>query len=195
MERLTIRSNDTSHENGVCCTHFKSKECLEVGGNCAYGCKWEEAVWEKLAAYEDSLMSPEQCADAMRLSGLLSQYHGITVERVVELIKADKDGHVIVRQCKTTDTLYVVGKTQIVKCGISDMYLKDDGTIDYIVNFECSFNCDGCPFNSWERETLGDEYHCGGEYGLSTVNSKEFGIKVFLHREEAENARRANEQS
>lgn len=95
MERLTIRSGDTSHENGVCCTHFKSKECLEVGGNCAYGCKWEEAAWERLAAYEDSLMSPEQCADAMRLSGLLNQYHGITVERVVELIEADKAGRSI----------------------------------------------------------------------------------------------------
>ena len=53
MERLTLRSSDTNHENGVCCTHFHSKECLEVGGNCAYGCKWEEAAWERLADYED----------------------------------------------------------------------------------------------------------------------------------------------
>lgn len=64
MERLTLRSSETSHENGVCCTHFKSQECLEVGGNCAYGCKWEEAAWEKLASYEDSMLPPEGCKAA-----------------------------------------------------------------------------------------------------------------------------------
>lgn len=53
MERLTKYGN-TSHENGVCCTHFNSKECKEVSGNCAYDCKWEEEAWSKLAAYEDA---------------------------------------------------------------------------------------------------------------------------------------------
>jgi hypothetical protein len=52
-ERLTKRSTDTTHENGVCCTHFNGKECQEFAGNCAHGCKWEEAVWSKLAHYED----------------------------------------------------------------------------------------------------------------------------------------------
>ena len=53
MKRLT-KYGKTSHENGVCCTHFNSKECNEVAGNCAYNCKWEEAAWSKLAAYEDA---------------------------------------------------------------------------------------------------------------------------------------------
>lgn len=53
MSRLTIRDNSTTHENGVCCTHFKSKECIEVSGNCSIGCKWEEEAWSKLAEYED----------------------------------------------------------------------------------------------------------------------------------------------
>jgi hypothetical protein len=26
---------------------------MEVQGNCAYGCKWEEEAWSKLAEYED----------------------------------------------------------------------------------------------------------------------------------------------
>ena len=39
MGRLT-KYGKTSHENGVCCTHFMSKECKEVGGECSYGCKW-----------------------------------------------------------------------------------------------------------------------------------------------------------
>ena len=54
MGRLTKRSNKTSHENGVCCTHFMSKECVQFGGECAWGCKWEEAAWGKLAEYEDA---------------------------------------------------------------------------------------------------------------------------------------------
>lgn len=52
MGRLT-KYGETSHENGVCCTHFMGKECKEVGGECAYGCKWEEEAWSKLAHYED----------------------------------------------------------------------------------------------------------------------------------------------
>lgn len=54
MERLTKRSNKTVHENGVCCTHFRSVECIVRLGNCANSCPWEEAVWSKLADYEDA---------------------------------------------------------------------------------------------------------------------------------------------
>ena len=39
MERLTKHSKQTSHENGICCTHFFGPECRGVGGNCAMNCK------------------------------------------------------------------------------------------------------------------------------------------------------------
>ena len=58
MDRLTTYSKETTHENGVCCTHFLGPECLEVGGNCAMNCKWEEAAWSRLAAYEDTGLTP-----------------------------------------------------------------------------------------------------------------------------------------
>lgn len=58
MQRLTKHSKQTSHENGICCTHFRGPECLEVGGNCAMNCKWEEAAWSRLAAYEDTGLTP-----------------------------------------------------------------------------------------------------------------------------------------
>lgn len=32
MEQLTAHSKQTSHENGICCTHFCGPECLGVGG-------------------------------------------------------------------------------------------------------------------------------------------------------------------
>lgn len=66
MERLTKHSKQTSHENGICCTHFRGPECLEVGGNCAMNCKWEEAAWSRLAAYEDTGLTPERCAEFAR---------------------------------------------------------------------------------------------------------------------------------
>ena len=52
--RLTKRSNKTVHENGVCCTHYLSKECEERSGYCTDECPWEEAAWSKLADYEDA---------------------------------------------------------------------------------------------------------------------------------------------
>lgn len=58
MDRLTTYSKETTHENGVCCTHFLGPECLRVGGNCAMNCKWEEAAWSRLAAYEDTGLTP-----------------------------------------------------------------------------------------------------------------------------------------
>ncbi len=58
MDRLTTYSKGTTHENGVCCTHFLGPECIGVGGNCAMNCKWEEAAWNRLAAYEDTGLTP-----------------------------------------------------------------------------------------------------------------------------------------
>ncbi len=58
MDRLTTYSKGTTHENGVCCTHFLGFECIGVGGNCAKNCKWEEAAWSRLAAYEDTGLTP-----------------------------------------------------------------------------------------------------------------------------------------
>ena len=87
MDRLTKYSKQTSHENGVCCTHFYGPECIRVGGDCAMNCKWEEAVWSRLAAYEDTNLAPEgvakllgnliQCAaDRKDLINELCQYCG-----------------------------------------------------------------------------------------------------------------------
>ena len=117
-----------------------------------------------------------------------AQALGVEPSRLRELAEADKDGRVIVLPCKGTDKLYVVGTKQIVECSVAEMYLMDDETIEYLVNFECVDNCDGCPFNSWEREIVSDEYHCGGEYGDGSVSSKDFGKTVFLTSEEAEKA-------
>ncbi len=181
MERLTFEGN-------FC-------EIARCGyPTCPYkdGCS-QKQVWERLKRYEDTKRTPEQiealeAAIMGKAVAQITEFEGLSIARLRELAEADKDGRVIVLPYKGTDKLYVVGTKQIVECSVAEMYLMDDETIEYLVNFECVDNCDGCPFNSWERETVSDEYHCGGEYGDGSVSSKNFGKTVFLTREEAEKA-------
>ena len=81
MNRLTTYSKETTHENGVCCTHFLGPECIGVGGNCAMNCKWEEAAWSLLAAYEDTGLAPLS-VNNMKVA------HGNALSTISELRKA-----------------------------------------------------------------------------------------------------------
>lgn len=68
MERLTKYSKETTHENGVCCTHFGGMECFARNGDCSRGCTWEEAAWSRLAAYEDTELMPGDIKELIELS-------------------------------------------------------------------------------------------------------------------------------
>ena len=97
MERLTKHSKQTSHENGICCTHFCGPECLEVGGNCAMNCKWEEAAWSRLAAYEDTGLTPEEIdMDHEAAEQLRQLCQGCDLDRLEKLAEADKDGRLFI---------------------------------------------------------------------------------------------------
>lgn len=98
MDRLTKYSKETSHENGICCTHFFGPECLGVGGNCAMNCKWEEAVWSRLAAYEDTGLTPEEVRSMHgEWSAMMSALNSIGggYARLRELAEADKDSNTL----------------------------------------------------------------------------------------------------
>lgn len=112
MERLTEHSKQTSHENGICCTHFRGPECLGVGGNCAMNCKWEEAAWSRLAAYEDTGLTPQACAEAREAGKVLSSCD-ISFGRLAELLTADRDGRLVVLPCKVGGTLWVTGRDNV----------------------------------------------------------------------------------
>lgn len=107
MERLTKHSKQTSHENGACCTHFLGFECIGVGGNCAKNCKWEEAAWSRLAAYEDTGLMPEEVSwlikDWLRLCTTIRKCGGL--DRLRELAEADKDGQLGVLPNKSSSTI------------------------------------------------------------------------------------------
>ena len=115
MERLTKHSKQTSHENGICCTHFLSFECLGVGGNCARNCKWEEAAWSRLAAYEDTGLEPREVSAIVKewrdLCMVIGECGGI--DRLRELAEADKDGRLVVLPCKLGDTVWVIGRDNV----------------------------------------------------------------------------------
>lgn len=176
MERLTLRSSETSHENGVCCTHFKSQECLEVGGNCAYGCKWEEAAWEKLASYEDSMLPPEGCKAAAEANTILETC-GLSLDHIIDLIKADKAGMSVILPCKPGDKLFVLTSDSLTgimetKCRRIEIRNATDGFYATVVA-PCVY--DGGTYSHWE------------------FTKEDFGRTVFLNQEEAEKAWRKNE--
>lgn len=59
----------------------------------------QRQVWERLKKYEDSGLSPIACKKARKIEdGLLE--HNYSVERMVELMQADKAGRVVVLPCK-----------------------------------------------------------------------------------------------
>mgnify|MGYP004525680023 CR=1 FL=1 len=81
MDRLTKYSKETTHENGVCCTHFGGMECFARNGDCSRGCTWEEAAWRRLAAYEDTGYTPEEIA----------KLQGDLIQRNAELLKTREE--------------------------------------------------------------------------------------------------------
>lgn len=115
MERLTSREPRISGMPGVCCTHFEGGDCQAIQGHCADGCAWEEAAWERLAAYEDTGLKPEDI-DALqkREQGLAEMLVNVSCgcavpyTRLAELAQAEKDGRLMVLPVKEGAKIYRV---------------------------------------------------------------------------------------
>lgn len=119
----------------------------------------------RLAAYEDTGLTPEECARATEIDDiLLDEYY--PSGRMRELIKADKDGRVVVPPCKVGDRLYeVTGRKTISVYKVRAIRVELFGLfIDWDI-------VDGFVWQS-----------------LSGINAGEIGKTVFLTREEAEKA-------
>lgn len=93
MERLTFEGNfcDIAQCRDLPCKY---------DGNCT-----QKEVWERLKAYEDSRLSPQACAEAREIEETLSGC-GYSISRMVELMKADKDGRVLILPCKLGTKVY-----------------------------------------------------------------------------------------
>lgn len=140
---------------------------------------------ERLAAYEDTGLSPDEVAAAMR-DGTYQQFQ--------EWNRADFEGRLAVLLCKVGDTCYIAGNDgeRIVESKINYITLSDDG-IEYVLDSVCGENCDGCPFEDYHQD-LDGEYYCSCEYGDVSVSASDFGKIVFLTREQAEAALAAGKE-
>lgn len=152
MERLTFEGNF--------CDIAQCRELpCKYDGNCS-----QKQVWERLKAYEDAGLSPQACAEAREIEETLSGCD-YSISRMVELMKADKDGRVVVLPCKVGDTVFarLNNKSKYVcECKVKQIVVGNIGFVTF------------APIGAPEREY--------------DVSLRGFGKTVFLSREEAEKA-------
>ena len=120
----------------------------------------------RLAAYEDTGMEPEQCENAKIIIESAFSDDTSKAERIRELLKADKEGRLVVLPCKVGDRLYEVTgrktisvyKVKAIRVELFGLFIEWDIVEGFV----------------WQS--------------LSGINAGEIGKTVFLNREEAEKA-------
>lgn len=120
----------------------------------------------RLAAYEDIGLEPEQCENSKIIIESAFSDDTSKAERIRELLKADKDGRLVVLPCKVGDRLYEVTgrktisvyKVKAIRVELFGLFIEWDIVEGFV----------------WQS--------------LSGINAREIGKTVFLTREEAEKA-------
>ena len=120
----------------------------------------------RLAAYEDIGLEPEQCENSKIIIESAFSDDTSKAERIRELLKADKDGLLVVLPCKVGDRLYEVTgrktisvyKVKAIRVELFGLFIEWDIVEGFV----------------WQS--------------LSGINAREIGKTVFLSREEAEKA-------
>lgn len=166
--------------------HEDNGNCTAVGGFCT---AVPAAHCPLLRQYLDTGMTPEAFQSyVVFLQDLIGdQKASEALDRFRQLVKADKDGRLVVLPCKVGDTVWAASG-KIIKCEIEETYLCDGGGIEYLVTFDCDgADCKGCPFNRWEQDCSGERY-CECEYGCSSFKDSDIGKTIFLTHEAAEKA-------
>lgn len=114
-----------------------------------------------LAAYEDTGLTPEECAGFARFKADFDEPgNGLGISRIIEILCADAEGRLIVLPCKVGDTVYLILNDKRVVKGTADRFaLREKLTVDVRYN----------------------------NFGLMET-TRYWGETVFLTREEAEAA-------
>lgn len=149
MERLTFDGN-----------FCDISQCRELP--CPYNnaCT-QRQVWEKLKAYEDLGLEPEDYKRALSADIMVrvaAGALGVAAERLRELTEADKDGRAVVLPCKVGDTVYFALLGRIIEKRVFSIVSFSNSTRIY---------CDGT-----------------SEY----FRPEDIGKTFFFTREEAEKA-------
>ena len=130
MKRLTF--------DGNFCDIAQCKEFpCPYNGSCS-----QREVWEKLKAYEETGLTPEEVStlvkDRSDLCTIVGECGGISRVRV--LTEADKAGRLVVLPCKVGDTLFRVFAGEIVEHKVRNMrYLAIQGRWDIDTTPFCSY--------------------------------------------------------
>ncbi len=113
MERLTFEGNfcDIAQCRDTAC---------KQSGTCT-----QRLVWERLKAYEDAGLSPQACSMCREIEeGLSSTDYSIS--RMLELMKADKEGRVVVLPCKAGTPVWRISRTFATYPDKSEQYVRND---------------------------------------------------------------------
>lgn len=177
MERLTKIDGCGQNDLIRCfdCGPEKAGENLENCGYCSEG--WQRAL-NRLAAYEDTGLEPEDIKKAFNEGALLkltAQHLGTTPDRLREWAKAEQEGRLVVLPCKVGDTVYKINRGDYAHHW---KLFVQEGTVTEI---------------SWKNNRSGKDlgfaiivrfnYEARVRFKFSNI-----GKTVFLTREEAETA-------
>lgn len=152
MDRLTFEGN-----------FCDISRCQNTPGGsfCEDGACSQRKVWERLKEYEDAGLSPQACVEAREIEAGLSA-EDYSIHRMVELMRADKDGRLVVLpHCKLGDTVYWLHDKKITECRV---YRIQENTKGVQIAIKSTVS-----------------------HGVFSVDDY-FGKTIFLTREEAEKA-------
>lgn len=151
MERLTFDGN-----------FCDIAQCQELPCPCNTACT-QRQVWEKLKAYEDLGLEPEECKRALNAVALVrtaAAAFGVAADRLRELAEADKGGRLVVLPCKVGDGLWTFCSHPVEQ--VYSFTVTDISTLN--------------------GRTMLNTSRCG------VIDARDVGKTVFLTREEAEEA-------
>ena len=155
MERLTKAHYKASDGHYLVCSEMCERE------DCTAECGHFDEAIERLAAYEDTGLTPEEIKSMKdeHFSGLeMAKLHSALME-LKKYQKADKDGRLVVLPCKVGDKLFRVFAGEIFEHRVGSMkYFAIQG--------------------QWDIET----------YPFCPCVESSIGKTIFLTREEAERA-------
>lgn len=137
----------------------------------------QEAV-NRLAAYEDTGLDPEDIKDFLdeiesRFILWVNKKYEMSTGRFLDIMQAEKDGHLVVLPCKIGDTVYIIRGEVVIVATVEAIHQWISG------KWKLSVHTD-------KRNTHWVGYE---------VCFDDFGKTVFLTREEAEAALKREEKN
>ena len=121
MERLTkcVTNKQTIMDCEKCKADWTGKHGKSMVDCTPLYCR--NRLKDRLAAYEDTGLTPEQCESAKNIIEYAFSDDTSKAERIRELLKADKDGRLVVLPCKVGDKLYRVFDGNISEHEVQNM--------------------------------------------------------------------------